>query len=97
MAPLEIALVILVSIWTVIFIIIALSIFLIFLMVRKTINTINRIAQETEDVAKRVDIPSKIVMASILGFMAKNSFGQIKDFVDKTFLNPKKRSRSRDN
>lgn len=83
MSGLETALIILVTIWTIIFGIIAIAIFIIFLNIRKALKKANQILDETEAKAKSVDLPSKIVIASILGFMAKNSFQTLKGFFKK--------------
>lgn len=93
MNGLEVALIILVSIWTVIFIVVAAAIIAVFLSIRKAINKANKILEETEDVAKRVDLPSKVVIASILAFLAKNTAGSIKDLISEFLLRKGKRSR----
>ncbi|EKD90719.1 MAG: hypothetical protein ACD_30C00098G0001 [uncultured bacterium] len=90
MSLLEIALVTLVSIWTIIFVIIAVAILLVFFAIRRALQKANKILDETEDIAKRVDLPSKVVIASILGFMAKNMAGSVKDIIG-VFLKSKKK------
>lgn len=89
MSGLETALVILVVIWTIIFAFIAIAILLVFLSIKKALKKANNILDETEAAAKRVDLPSKVVIASILGFMAKNSFTSIKNIIQ-TFKGKKK-------
>lgn len=81
MEILELFLIILVSVWTVIFIIIAIILLFIFFAVKKALGRANRILEETENVAKRVDLPSKVVIASILAFMTKNIATSVKDFI----------------
>jgi len=81
MSPLEIALIILVAIWSVIFLIIGIALVMIFLAVKRAIIKANDILDKTEAVADKVDLPSKVVMASIVAFMAKNSFGTIKKII----------------
>lgn len=81
MSPLEIALIVLVAIWSVIFLIIGISLVMIFLAVKRAITKANDILDKTEAVADKVDLPSKVVMASIVAFMAKNSFGTIKKVI----------------
>jgi SNF family Na+-dependent transporter len=93
MNPLEVLLVILVSIWTVIFIVVAAAIVVVFLGVKKAIDKANKILEETEDVAKRVDLPSKVVIASILAFLARNTAGSIKGIISDYFLKGKKKSK----
>ncbi len=89
MSGLETALVILVSIWTIIFVIIAAAILFIFFLVKKAIDKANKILETTEEVAKKVDLPSKVVMASIMAFMAKNSFRNFKEIFSSFFRNKK--------
>lgn len=83
MSGLEIALVILVAVWTFIFALIAIALLVIFLSIRRALRKANQILDETEEKARQVDLPSKIVVASILGFMAKNSVGILKEFFRK--------------
>ncbi len=90
MSLLEIALVTLVSIWTIIFVVIAAAVILVFFAIRRALNKANKILDETEDIAKRVDLPSKVVIASILGFLAKNMAGSVKDIIG-VFLKGKKK------
>lgn len=94
MNGLEIVLIILVLVWTLIFALVALMVFVIFLGVKRAIKKANNILDETEDVAKRVDLPSKIVMASILGFMAKSSFKGLKDLLSNLLIKGKKNKSS---
>lgn len=81
MSPLEIALIILVSIWSIIFIIIAVAIIMLILTIKKGLSKANDILDKTGAVADKVDLPSKLVMATIVGFVAKNSFGTIKKLI----------------
>lgn len=81
MSPLEIVLIILVVIWSIIFLIIGIALIMIFLAVRRAIAKASDILDKTEAVADKVDLPSKVVMASIVAFMAKNSFGTIKKII----------------
>jgi len=89
MTGLEIALIILVTVWSLIFIVIGIAILLVFLAVRRAINKANNILDRTEEVANKVDLPSKVVIASILAFVTKNSFGGIKKLVTETFFKKK--------
>lgn len=86
MNPLEIILVILVSVWTLIFIVVAGAIVVVFLGVKRAVDKANKILEETEDVARRVDLPSKVVIASILAFLAKNTAYSIKNFLNDSFF-----------
>ncbi len=90
MSGLEIALVILVAVWSIIFIMIGVGLLLIFLAVKRAIDKANNILDRTEEVANKVDLPSKVVIASIVAFMAKNSFGGLKNIISETFLKRKK-------
>lgn len=78
MSALEIALIVLIVIWSVIFLIIGIALIMIFLAVKRAVTKANDILDKTEAVASKVDLPSKVVIASIVAFMAKNSFGSIK-------------------
>lgn len=81
MELLELFLVILISVWTIIFIIIAISLLFIFFAIKRALGKANRILDQTENVANRVDLPSKVVIASILAFMTKNIATSVKDFI----------------
>ena len=89
MTGLETALIILVSIWSIIFMTIGIAILLVFLAVKKAVDKANKILDRTEEVANKVDLPSKVVIASILSFMAKNSAGGIKELVSSFFRGKK--------
>lgn len=54
---------------------------MIFFAIKRAITRANDILDKTEAVADKVDLPSKVVMASIVAFMAKNSFGTIKKII----------------
>jgi|CXWK01.1.fsa_nt_gi hypothetical protein len=81
MTVLEIALIILVAIWSIIFLIIGAALIMIFIAVKRAIGKANSILDKTEAVAGKVDLPSKVVIASIVGFMAKNSMGTVKKII----------------
>lgn len=81
MTGLEVALIILVTIWSMIFIVIGIAILMIFLGVKRAVNKANQILDRTEEVANKVDLPSKVVIASIVAFMAKSSFRNVKDII----------------
>lgn len=90
MNGLEVALIILVSVWTIIFAIIALAILFVFLGIRRAINKANHILDQAEAEAEKVNLPSKAVIATIVAFMAKNSFGSIKEIIS-AFTKSKKK------
>lgn len=81
MSVLETALIILIVIWSIIFLIIGIALVMIFFAIKRAIGKANDILDKTEAVADKVDLPSKVVMASIVAFMAKNSFGTIKKII----------------
>lgn len=85
---LEIALIILVIIWSIIFIIIAIALIMLILTIKRAIGKANDILDKTGAIADKVDLPSKVVIASIVAFMAKNSFGGIKKIIG-SFLSKK--------
>jgi preprotein translocase subunit SecY len=77
MTLLEGALVALVIIWTIIFIIGAVMFFLFVRMVKQMFDKANKILDETQTKAEEFDLPSKLVTASVIGFMAKQSVGPL--------------------
>lgn len=81
MNTLETALVILVSIWSIIFIIFGVSMVVIFLSLKKSIDKINNILSEAEDLTHGVSVTGKAVAGSILGFLNKNK--QVKKMLNK--------------
>lgn len=89
MSGLETALVILVSIWTIIFVVIAAAILMLFFAVKRAMDKANKILDETEAIASKVDLPSKVVIASILAFMTKNTVGTIKGVLSEIFKSKK--------
>lgn len=89
MTLLEGALVALILIWTVIFIIIAVVIFIIYRSVKRALDKANKILDETQTKAEEFDLPSKIVTASVIGFMAKQSVGPLMKLVGKVISKKK--------
>lgn len=71
MALLEIALVILVSIWSIIFVIIAIALIIILSKVQKAIDKINHILETAEDVTEGVGGPLKTIASTIFEFLRK--------------------------
>lgn len=92
MNGLEIALIILVLIWSVIFVIITIAVLLIIFAIKRAINKANKILDDTEAIANKVDLPSKVVIASILAFMTKNTVGTIKGVISDMFKTKKSKS-----
>jgi hypothetical protein len=95
MSGLETALVILITIWSLIFVIFLVAALFIFLSIRKLLNKTNKLIDEAEEIAERFNIPSNLVMSSVLGFIAKNSFQGIKNIVSDTLLKGAKKKTSK--
>ncbi len=81
MTPLETALVILISIWTIIFILVGVGMIILFFQIRRAVTKVNHILQTTEDIAERVEIPIRTISAGILGFVGKMSAQGITNFL----------------
>jgi heme/copper-type cytochrome/quinol oxidase subunit 2 len=81
MTPVEIALIILITIWSIIFIVIGIAVLIVFLSVRRAMKKVDTILDRTEELANKADLPSKLITASIVGFMAKNGYGTIKKII----------------
>lgn len=77
MTLLEGALVALVIIWTIIFIMIGVIVFVVYRMIKHALDKANKILDETQTKAEEFDLPSKLVTASVIGFMAKQSVGPL--------------------
>lgn len=78
MSGLEIALVILVSVWTIIFVILAVMMFIIFLAIKQTVDKFNHLIDQTERAAEEVQLPLKMAMAGIAGMASKNAFDALR-------------------
>jgi hypothetical protein len=89
MSGLELALIILITIWSIIFIAIGLMVLFIFLSIKRALKKVDTILDKTEELANKADLPSKLITASIVGFMAKNGYGTIKRIIS-TFASMKK-------
>ncbi len=81
MSPVEIALIVLITIWSVIFIVIGLAVIVVFLSIRRAMRKVDNILDKTEELANKADLPSKLVTASIMSFMAKNGYTTIKKLI----------------
>ena len=81
MSGLEIALIILITIWSLIFIAIGIMVLVIFLSIKRAMTKVDRILDKTEELANKADLPSKLVTASIVGFMAKNGLGTVRKII----------------
>jgi heme/copper-type cytochrome/quinol oxidase subunit 2 len=81
MSAVEIALIILITIWSIIFIVIGVALIVVFLSVRRAMRKVDNILDKTEELANKADLPSKLVTAAIMSFMAKNGYGTIKKLI----------------
>lgn len=72
MDPLELALVILVSLWSLIFLILGIALIVIMKQVTQALEKINRILQTAENVSEGVGVPLKVAASSLMGFMRKD-------------------------
>lgn len=81
MDVLQLVLVILVSVWTAIFVVVAVAVYLIFRSIKRSVDKVNNILDATEEIAEGAKIPSKIAMAAVVGFLAKNSIDSIKNVI----------------
>ncbi len=86
----ETALIVLVIIWTIIFITVAIAVIFIFLAIRRAVNKANKIIDVTEEKANKFDLPSKLVTAGVLAFMVKNSGETIKKVIQLLASNKQK-------
>lgn len=87
MSGLEVALIILVTIWSIIFIIVAVAVLFIFFQIKKAIDKVNQILQNAEDFTDRaeefvesVNSPMKIAktIGTLVGLFTKVSTGKKK-------------------
>jgi hypothetical protein len=76
-----------------IFIIIADSLFLIFVAIRHTINKFNNLLDTTEKAADEIQLPLELAMAGVAGLMSKNAFGTVKKFFEIAKTRSSKKSR----
>ncbi len=79
MSGLETALVILVGIWTLIFAVIAIAMIIIFFSIRRAIKKANKLLDKAEVEADKMNLPSKMIISSIMAFVARNSLQSVKD------------------
>ncbi len=97
MSGLEVALIILVSVWTVIFIVVAIAVIVIFFAIKKTVDKFYKLLDETEKAAEEVQLPLKLAMAGVAGMVSKNAFEAIRKITTlATAVSPKKKKSSED-
>ena len=84
MSPLETVLVILVSLWTLIFIIITVALIILILWFRSALNKINRILDQGENVARGIGSISSSSVGGMIGLL-------LQAIIDKTKKNRSKK------
>jgi preprotein translocase subunit SecY len=89
MSLLEGALVTLVLIWTVIFVVVLIIAVVVYRSLKRALDKANAILDETQAKAEEFDLPSKIVTASVIGFMAKQSVGPLMKLIGRQFSKKK--------
>jgi preprotein translocase subunit SecY len=89
MTVLEGALVTLVLIWTVIFVVVLVIAVVVYRSLKRALDKANAILDETQAKAEEFDLPSKIVTASVIGFMAKQSVGPLMKLIGRQFSKKK--------
>ncbi len=77
MTPVETALLILVSIWSLIFIVLAIGLIIILYQVKKAVDKVNRILANAEDVTEGVSAPLKMAAATLKNWFGKSHKHQI--------------------
>lgn len=85
MSPLEIALVVLVSIWSLLFIIIAAAMFILLKELKKALDKINNILEDAEHVASGV----KVVASGAASIFGKSRVASVKKLVARTVTRKK--------
>lgn len=78
MGALEIALVVLVGIWTVIFIIIGIAVVIFLKGIKQALDRINHNLDTADTVAEGVSMPIKAVAGALMGMVGKAAIKQIK-------------------
>ncbi|MBI2011350.1 hypothetical protein HYS91_01145 [Candidatus Daviesbacteria bacterium] len=82
MSALEIALVILISIWSLIFVIIAIALLVFLRQVKLALDRINKILENAEDVAEGVGAPLKMAAAGVAGLLSRFKIPSLKRVID---------------
>lgn len=71
MSPLETALVILISIWSIIFVVVGIFLIVLLISVKRALDKVNKILKTTENVTEGVGVPLKIIADKIASFFSK--------------------------
>lgn len=72
MSPLELALVLLVTIWSIIFVVIGVSLVLLLREVKKALDSINHILENAENITEDVGSSLKTAASGVAGLLANN-------------------------
>lgn len=78
MGPLETALVVLVIIWTLIFVVVAVGMFILLLGLKRALDKINRILDQGEDVAKGIGAVGKAAAGGLAGLLIEKAGNRLK-------------------
>lgn len=71
MSLLESALVVLISIWSIIFVVVGIFLIVLLVSVKKALDKINKILKTTENVTEGVGVPLTILIEKITNFFSK--------------------------
>lgn len=83
MSPLETVLVVLVSLWTIIFIIITIALVVLIFWVKSMLNKVNRILDHGEDVARGIGAMSRSGLTGIGGLLVRAAGDRLKKNIRK--------------
>lgn len=79
MTSFESALVILIFIWSVIFVLVGIFIAIIFWRIKQAVDKVNKILQTTENIAERVEMPIRTISSGLLSLLGKPTVESIKE------------------
>ncbi len=88
MSPVEVALIILISIWSIIFVIVGISVFILFRQIKRTFDKLEHIVDTLENFTEDIAAPVGKVIASAAVF--KDAFNAIGKMVGGSKSQPKK-------
>lgn len=71
MSPLETALVVLISVWSIIFVVVGIFLIVLLISVKQALDKVNKILKTTENVTEGVGVPLKIIADKIANFFSK--------------------------
>lgn len=83
MSPLEIALVILVSIWSLIFLVMAIAMVILLIWLKKALDKVNRILEQGEEVANGIGAIGKVATTGAVGLLLREGVHQMKRVIVK--------------